>query len=127
MVQIRNVPDALHRTLKARALDAGQTLSDYLLTELERLGTKKRREEMATRYGIHAKKAWGVSMSDMQKLAKRTGRDHALAGEYGLVAVFRTAAERFPSVRSALNAVSDRLLFPNSMTPDRILRELGAL
>ena len=32
MVQIRNVPDALHRKLKARAADAGQTLSDYLLS-----------------------------------------------------------------------------------------------
>jgi len=30
MVQIRNVPDTLHRTLKVRAADAGQTLSDYL-------------------------------------------------------------------------------------------------
>ena len=35
MVQIRNVPDALHRKLKARALDSGRTLSDYLLDELE--------------------------------------------------------------------------------------------
>jgi hypothetical protein len=38
--------------------------------------------------------------------------DHALAEEYGLDAVLRTAAERFPALRSALNAVSDRLLFP---------------
>jgi hypothetical protein len=52
--------------------------------------------------------------------------DHALASEYGLVAVLRTAAERFPSVRGALNGVSDRLLFPNLQTPDRVLRELGA-
>jgi plasmid stability protein len=35
MVQIRNVPDSLHRKLKARAADSGQTLSDYLLAELE--------------------------------------------------------------------------------------------
>ena len=31
MIQIRNVPDALHRELKARAARAGMTLSDYLL------------------------------------------------------------------------------------------------
>ena len=49
MVQIRNVPDALHRTLKARALNAGQTLSDYLLAELERLAARPTREEMLTR------------------------------------------------------------------------------
>ena len=34
MVQIRNVPDALHRKLKARAAAAGQSLSDYLLGEI---------------------------------------------------------------------------------------------
>jgi hypothetical protein len=39
--------------------------------------------------------------------------DHALAEEYGLGAVLRTAAERFPALRSALNGVSDRLLFPS--------------
>jgi len=49
MVQIRNVPDALHRKLKARALDAGQTLSDYLLTELERLAARPTRDEMLAR------------------------------------------------------------------------------
>ncbi len=34
MVQIRNVPDALHRRLKARAAIAGKSLSDYLLAEI---------------------------------------------------------------------------------------------
>ena len=53
--------------------------------------------------------------------------DHALAGEYGLDAVLRTAAERFPSLRGALNGMSDRLLFPGVQTTDRRLRELGAL
>jgi len=31
MIQIRNVPEPLHRELKARAARAGKTLSDYLL------------------------------------------------------------------------------------------------
>ena len=35
MVQIRNVPEALHRKLKSRAADSGQTLSDFLLAELD--------------------------------------------------------------------------------------------
>lgn len=34
MVQIKNVPDATHRTLKSRAAQAGMTLSDYLLKEI---------------------------------------------------------------------------------------------
>ena len=54
MVQIRNVPDALHRKLKARADDAGQTLTDYLLAELERLASRPTRDEMLAR--IHSRK-----------------------------------------------------------------------
>jgi plasmid stability protein len=49
MVQIRNVPDALHRKLKSRAADSGQTLSDFLLAELERLAARPTRDEMLTR------------------------------------------------------------------------------
>jgi len=49
MVQIRNVPDALHRKLKVRAMDSGRTLSDYLLAELERLAARPTREEMLAR------------------------------------------------------------------------------
>jgi antitoxin FitA len=54
MVQVRNVPDVLHRKLKARAADTGQTLSDYLLTELERLAARPTRDEMLAR--IHGRK-----------------------------------------------------------------------
>jgi plasmid stability protein len=54
MVQIRNVPEALHRKLKVRAADAGQTLSDYLLAELERLAGRPTRDEMLTR--LHGRK-----------------------------------------------------------------------
>ena len=52
--------------------------------------------------------------------------DHALADQYGLDGVFRVAAERFPSLRSALNGLSDRLFFPGFVSPDRIVRDLGA-
>jgi plasmid stability protein len=36
-IQTRNVPDRVHRTLKARAAQAGMTLSDYLRAEVEEL------------------------------------------------------------------------------------------
>jgi plasmid stability protein len=49
MIQIRNVPDGLHRKLKARAAIAGQTLSDYLRGEMERLAALPSREEMLAR------------------------------------------------------------------------------
>jgi plasmid stability protein len=34
MIQIRNVPDDVHRTFKVRAAEAGMSLSDYLKPEL---------------------------------------------------------------------------------------------
>ncbi len=34
MIQIRNVPDALHRRIKVRAALAGMSLSEYLLGEI---------------------------------------------------------------------------------------------
>jgi plasmid stability protein len=49
MVQIRNVPDAMHRKLKARAAIAGLALSDYVRLELERVLEKPTREELLER------------------------------------------------------------------------------
>jgi hypothetical protein len=40
MIQIRNVPDDLHRALKVRAAQEGSTLSDYILAELPRLADR---------------------------------------------------------------------------------------
>jgi antitoxin FitA len=34
MIQVRDVPDALHRTLKARAAREGMSLSDFIKREL---------------------------------------------------------------------------------------------
>jgi plasmid stability protein len=42
MIQLRNVPDALHRALKARAARAGMSLSDYLLAEIREIGSGQR-------------------------------------------------------------------------------------
>lgn len=51
-----------------------------LLVEMKRLGSVKRRDEMAARYGIRTEmEAFGTTMADMQKIARRVGRDHALA------------------------------------------------
>ncbi|MGA2952513.1 MAG: hypothetical protein ABSD80_09800, partial [Caulobacteraceae bacterium] len=49
MIQIRNVPDDLHRTLKARAAKAGMSLSDYLLDEVRRVAERPTLEEMLER------------------------------------------------------------------------------
>ena len=49
MIQIRNVPDSLHRKLKSRAAVAGLSLSDYLRSEIERIAALPTREEMLER------------------------------------------------------------------------------
>jgi 3-methyladenine DNA glycosylase AlkD len=49
------------------------------LAWLERRGSKRIREEMLTRYGITAPKAFGMQVSAIQQLAKRMGHDHDLA------------------------------------------------
>lgn len=49
MIQIRNVPDALHRRLKARAALVGMSLSDYLLNEIREVAERPTLEELRTR------------------------------------------------------------------------------
>jgi antitoxin FitA len=49
MIQIRNVPDALHHKLKVRAAVEGMSLSDYLLSELRKLGERPSRQELLAR------------------------------------------------------------------------------
>ncbi|MFZ5783153.1 MAG: FitA-like ribbon-helix-helix domain-containing protein [Pseudomonadota bacterium] len=49
MIQIRNVPDALHRKLKSRAALAGMTLSDYLLRQIREIAERPTIDEMRAR------------------------------------------------------------------------------
>jgi len=54
MIQIRNVPDELHRALKARAALAGMSLSDYLLREVRRAAERPSPEELRARVRARA-------------------------------------------------------------------------
>jgi plasmid stability protein len=49
MIQIRNVPETLHRTMKARAAQAGMSLSDYLLAELRKIAERPTMDELRKR------------------------------------------------------------------------------
>lgn len=49
MIQIRNVPDDLHRKLKVRAAENGMTLSDYLRGEIEQLADRPTLAELMER------------------------------------------------------------------------------
>ena len=54
MIQLRNVPDVLHRCLKARAALAGMSLSDYLLAEIKEIAERPTLAELRDR--LHRRK-----------------------------------------------------------------------
>ena len=49
MIQIRNVPDELHRELKARAARAGMSLSEYLLDQVREAAERPTLEQLRER------------------------------------------------------------------------------
>ena len=54
MIQLRHVPDALHRQLKARAALAGLSLSDYLIREVRKIVEFPTPEELRARLRTRA-------------------------------------------------------------------------
>lgn len=49
MIQIRNVPDDVHRTLKIRAAEESLSLSDYIKRDLEELAKQATLEDVFAR------------------------------------------------------------------------------
>jgi plasmid stability protein len=49
MIQVRNVPDDVHRALKASALAEGMSLSDYIKRELATIASQRSFEEIDAR------------------------------------------------------------------------------
>jgi plasmid stability protein len=70
-VQIRNVPDDIHRTLKERAARAGVSLSDYLLGEITRVAERPPVADVLARAGA---RHGGPSLEEIVA-AVREGRD----------------------------------------------------
>jgi len=60
MIQLRNVPDVLHRTLKARAAMAGMSLSDYLLAEIKEVADRPTLAELRER--LHERRAVAIDL-----------------------------------------------------------------
>jgi plasmid stability protein len=71
MIQIRNVPDALHRQLKSRAALAGMSLSEYLLSEIRDLAERPTLAELRARLDRRS----GVTPSVAPARAVRAERD----------------------------------------------------
>lgn len=73
MIQVRNVPDSLHRTLKARAAMAGMSLSDYLLAELRQIAERPTPDELRKR--LHGRQPVDLPMPAARALrAEREAR-----------------------------------------------------
>ncbi len=49
LVQVRDVPDDVHRILKSRAAESGQTLSEFLRLELSKMATHPPMDELRRR------------------------------------------------------------------------------
>lgn len=64
MVQLRNVPDALHRSLKARAALAGMSLSDYLIAEIKEIAERPTLAELRAR--LHTRKPVAVDLDTVR-------------------------------------------------------------
>jgi len=73
MIQLRHVPDALHKRLRARAAMAGMTLSDYLQQELERIAAQLTPSELRARLGSLSRTALREQPVDAVR-AERDGR-----------------------------------------------------
>lgn len=61
IVQIRNVPNELHRRLKTRAALAGMSLSEYLLLEIRRIAERPTVEELRARLRNRSAETLSVS------------------------------------------------------------------
>ena len=65
MIQIRNVPTELHRHLKARAAQAGMSLSEYLLSEIRQTENQPTMEEMLARLETRSSVSPSISPVDI--------------------------------------------------------------
>ena len=61
MIQVRNVPDTVHRTLKVRAAMAGMSLSNFLLSEIRQLAERPTIGELRER--LHRRESVNLKIS----------------------------------------------------------------
>ena len=73
MIQIRNVPDPLHRLMKSRAALAGMSLSDYLLSEIRQIAERPTLDELRSRLERQPQVSLSVEPAD----AIRVERDRS--------------------------------------------------
>ena len=72
-IQVRNVPEEVHRTLRVRAAAAGVSLSDYALVQLERVAEHPPVADLLARARARA----GGASAEAIVAATRSARDRA--------------------------------------------------
>jgi plasmid stability protein len=65
MIQVRNVPDSLHRKLKARAALEGISLSDLVLKEMEYVAERPTLKEMVERIASRTPVKYKISPAEI--------------------------------------------------------------
>jgi plasmid stability protein len=65
MIQVRNVPDSLHRKLKARAASEGISLSDLVLKEMEYVAERPTLRELAERIASRTPVKYKISPAEI--------------------------------------------------------------
>lgn len=73
MIQIRNVPDDLHRQLKIRAAATGMTMSDYIKRELDLRTSKSTIREIAARRDARGWKSTGTIQDTVDIIREARG------------------------------------------------------
>ena len=65
MIQVRNVPDSLHRKLKARAALEGVSLSDLVLKEMEHIAERPTMKELFERIASRTPMKYKISPAEI--------------------------------------------------------------
>ena len=65
MIQVRNVPDSLHRKLKARAALEGVSLSDLVLKEMEHIAERPTMKELFERIASRTPVKYKISPAEI--------------------------------------------------------------
>jgi len=73
MIQIRNVPDDLHRELKMRAAAAGMSMSDYIKRELSLRTGKPTIKEMIARREAQGRRSTGTVQQTVDIIREARG------------------------------------------------------
>jgi plasmid stability protein len=68
VIQIRNVPEPLRRSLKARAARVGMSLSDYLLGELQEIADRPTLAEFRER--LHSRRRLSTTLDAVRLLSE---------------------------------------------------------